>query len=344
MAATMKQIASIAGVSIGTVDRALKDKGRVAPEVAKRIKEIAKQLDYHPNTIAKSLVNKNKNITIGVITHIKPNRFYSEVMQGIENAAREIADYNVTVRIAYGSEFNHEIQLEQINKMINEGISALAIVPIDHPVIESRLSELQEQGLPIFFLGAFLDNVRPMAYIGTDYEKAGRIGAGLLHLLAADNKANVLAFSPTLNMFNHKKRIESLDNTLKERYPNIRLKETIELIQSPFQNYVMVRDILEENNDIDFIFTTSQQYVIEAIGDTIKETGRDIKVIAIDYNEFAKKGMQDGFIVATISQQPELQGYRCIHMIFDYLVKDMKPETEEYFTELRILINESLED
>ena len=343
MAATMKQIASIAGVSIGTVDRALKDKGRVAPDVAKRIKKIAKQLDYHPNTIAKSLVNKNKNITIGVITHIKPNRFYSDVMKGIENAAKEIADYNVNVRIAYGSEFNHEIQLEQINKMIEDGISALAIVPIDNPAIENKLKELQEGGLPIFFLGAFLDNVKPMAYIGTDYEKAGRIGAGLLHLLASDNKANVLAFSPTLNMFNHKTRIESLDKTLKERYPNIQLKGTIELMQSPFQNYVMVRDILKKDNDIDFLFTTSQQNVIEAIRDTIKETGRTIRVIAVDYNEFARKGMQDGFIAATISQQPELQGYRCIHMIFDYLVRDIRPETEKYFTELRILINESLD-
>ena len=46
MATTLKSIAEIAGVSIGTVDRALHNRGRVKPEVAARIKEIANELNY----------------------------------------------------------------------------------------------------------------------------------------------------------------------------------------------------------------------------------------------------------------------------------------------------------
>ena len=55
MAVTLKQIAEIAGVSRGTVDRALHDRGRVSPEVAERVRRIAEELGYHPNAVGQAL-------------------------------------------------------------------------------------------------------------------------------------------------------------------------------------------------------------------------------------------------------------------------------------------------
>ena len=71
MGVTLKQIAELAGVSVGTVDRALHDRGRVDPKVAQRIKLIAKELDYRPNTVAKSLSSRRRNLKITVIFHIQ---------------------------------------------------------------------------------------------------------------------------------------------------------------------------------------------------------------------------------------------------------------------------------
>ena len=47
--ATMKEIADLSGVSRGTVDRVLNGRGSVRPETAKRVMEIAEQLNYQPN-------------------------------------------------------------------------------------------------------------------------------------------------------------------------------------------------------------------------------------------------------------------------------------------------------
>lgn len=47
--ATIKEIAALAGVSRGTVDRVLNDRGAVNPETAEKIRKIAKELDYKPN-------------------------------------------------------------------------------------------------------------------------------------------------------------------------------------------------------------------------------------------------------------------------------------------------------
>ena len=56
MAVTAQQIAELAGVSRGTVDRALHNRGRVNPEVAAEIHKIAAELGYKPNLIGQALV------------------------------------------------------------------------------------------------------------------------------------------------------------------------------------------------------------------------------------------------------------------------------------------------
>ena len=58
--ATIKDIAREAGVSIGTVDRVLHDRGMVSPETKARILDVMKELDYKPNHAAQGLAIRKK--------------------------------------------------------------------------------------------------------------------------------------------------------------------------------------------------------------------------------------------------------------------------------------------
>lgn len=65
--ATIKEIAALAGVSRGTVDRVLNHRGSVNPETASKIEEIAKALDYRPNKAGITLAAQKKKLKLGVI-------------------------------------------------------------------------------------------------------------------------------------------------------------------------------------------------------------------------------------------------------------------------------------
>ena len=67
MAITLNQIAEICGVSRGTVDRALHNKGNVRPAVAERIKAVATEYGYTPNRAGLALSRASHPIRIGVI-------------------------------------------------------------------------------------------------------------------------------------------------------------------------------------------------------------------------------------------------------------------------------------
>lgn len=74
--ATIKEIAALAGVSRGTVDRVLNDRGAVNPETAEKIRKIAKELDYKPNRAGLVLAAQKKRLKLGVILFSTGNPFF----------------------------------------------------------------------------------------------------------------------------------------------------------------------------------------------------------------------------------------------------------------------------
>lgn len=96
-AATIKHIAIEGGVSIATVSRALNDKEGVGMETRKRILEISKRLDYHPNLQARGLVVKKPDVIGIVIPQTSEfafsNPYYSEILKGIGKRTRETGQH-----------------------------------------------------------------------------------------------------------------------------------------------------------------------------------------------------------------------------------------------------------
>jgi LacI family transcriptional regulator len=90
---TIKDIARVANVSHTTVSRALNNKSRIKNETKEKILAIAKELNYQPNFIARSLVIK-KTKTLGLVITNIANPFYTELAQGIETTVRGLG-YNI---------------------------------------------------------------------------------------------------------------------------------------------------------------------------------------------------------------------------------------------------------
>ncbi len=90
---TLKDIAHQLQVSASTVSRALSGDARVTEETRAKVKQVAQELGYRPNAIARSLRIKKTGMILLVVRDIK-NPFYLDIMAGIESSARE-AGYNV---------------------------------------------------------------------------------------------------------------------------------------------------------------------------------------------------------------------------------------------------------
>jgi len=87
--ATIKEVASAAGVSTQTVSRVINNRPDVSPETRKRVQEVIEQLDYRPSALARSLI-RQRSYTLGVVTaglkYIGPSRTLSGITSAAEGA------------------------------------------------------------------------------------------------------------------------------------------------------------------------------------------------------------------------------------------------------------------
>jgi len=88
MNVTIKDIANKAEVSYATVSRALNNKYGVNPKTRSRILQIAKDLNYSPNAIARGLVS-SRSYTIGLVLPDVTNPYFPAVAAGIEACSQE---------------------------------------------------------------------------------------------------------------------------------------------------------------------------------------------------------------------------------------------------------------
>jgi LacI family transcriptional regulator len=130
MALTIKDIAKLAGVSRGTVDRVLHDRGRVDPEVEQRIRAIVRECNYQPSRAAQQLSMRRQKLKIGFLCRTDTNGFWSIVIRSAEQMERELSEYGITVEKRFFDYCLPETQLEMIDELVAQEISALVIVPL----------------------------------------------------------------------------------------------------------------------------------------------------------------------------------------------------------------------
>src|SRR5438067_13366543 len=128
MRTTIKDVAKRAGVSIGTVSNVLNGKpGEYGADTRLRVLEAVRALDYHPNRVARSLVQQTSR-TLGVsivdqTQSLSANPYLAEVLDGLLTAARE-ASYNLTLYTSLG----REAEAPSVSDFIDRRIDDLCLI------------------------------------------------------------------------------------------------------------------------------------------------------------------------------------------------------------------------
>lgn len=342
MTVTIKQIAEMAGVSAGTVDRVINNRGKVKPETEKRIRTVADKLGYQPNKVAKSLALRKKNLTIGVISHVQKdyqNHAVSESLRGIAEGAKEYSDFGISLMMRYCRNFDPIHQLELIDELLQENICALAIMPINDPQIRGKLDQLSSQGFPVFCFTNDIETEFPHFYVGIDTYKTGCIAAGLFNLFApASHRLGVL-ISP-LSLLGNLNRLNGFTETLKTRYPSNLLSCTVEVADDDIDAYQKTQKLFLSHPEITACFLASG--ACHGILSALKELGLlgKIPIISIDTSQPVIDALKSHTISATISQNPYQHGYQTIKSICEMLFDNRIPENHHICVESTILIPE----
>lgn len=176
---TLRQVAELAGVSIKTASRALRQEGYVAPATAERVRTAARSIGYRVNAIASELRRGSVSTLVGLITGDLANPFYSRLARGVE---RELHPAGLQL-VTASSEENPAAESALVEALLQRRVRALLIVSAADE--HSALSDDLARGVPLVFLD------RPPVGLLADsvlIDNAAGAAAAVRHLVGAGHR------------------------------------------------------------------------------------------------------------------------------------------------------------
>ncbi|WP_423065932.1 LacI family DNA-binding transcriptional regulator [Devosia sp. CN2-171] len=165
---TIRDVARIAGVSIGTASKALNANGRLKQETRDKVREVAREIGYRPNDMAQSL-HRSRSMTVGIISTDSFGRFTLPIFQALEE---QFADRGIAIFMCNATD-DPERESQHLDQLLGKRIDGL--------VVTARRADKRPPvgplppGLPVIYVFTQADDDSAMSLLPDD-EGGARVG------------------------------------------------------------------------------------------------------------------------------------------------------------------------
>lgn len=320
----VKEIALRAGVSIGTVDRVLHERGGVSAETKASIEAIVAELGYKPNVLARHLsLNREYILHILLPKADQDSGYWGICLKGIEASKTELAAYGAKVEIDEFDRYDRKGCRKVLDRVVKDPGDGLLIAPVLPEELLAALCRLPSE-LPYVFFDGTLPEAFPFASIGQDSLKAGRTAGRLMSLLTP-GATRILAINAHAEDRHIRNRIEGFRNFFSELAASGVQVPLIEVVDA---------EGIDDNAKRDSVFerlfssgpTVGGILVPNASGHLVAEwlEGRSLKkgcaLLAWDLVPANEACLRSGSIDCIISQKPFEQGRLGLSLILRKVV------------------------
>lgn len=335
MAVTIQDIADKVGVSRGTVDRALNDRGRISPEVAERIKQTAAEIGYvHKARKRRNTESRKKKI--GIVTQLSDAAFMQEINRGILMAKKELGELGIEVIIKNRNSVDEEEQLASMEELLSQGIDGLAIMPVDSEKIREKMNKMTlEKNIPVVTFNSDIVGTKRVCFVGMDNKQSGRTAAGLFKMLTRGT-GKILVITGHFSSLLNNSRVDGLVEEIKQIAPALEIAG----VQGSFNQAEEVQKIVENAmmniSGINGIFIVSGGQ--KGISAAFENLGMDQRPYVVLYDQIPEneKLLKEDLADFLIDQNGFEQGYRPLRILADILLNGETPREEYFYTGIDI--------
>ncbi len=314
--ATISQIAARAKVSIGTVDRVVHNRGRVARETERRVRRAISELGYRPNIYASHL-SRAKSYHFGIVIprREQDSTFWESVVSGVEKAISELHHFRVRVTYFFYDRHAPGRFAPTAARVLAAGLDGLLVAPvIREPVL--ALIEKLPAGLPFVFINTSLDGMIPLSFIGQDSRQSGLVCGRLLSLLVP-RPSTVAAVLTVPDDHHIRERADGFEEAFRDvAGVTVREYELFDL-DHPDASSRALRSVIRDNPDLAGIFVANVavHYVAEYL-ETLPPSKKKLFLIGYDLVRRNIDLLNSGSIDFLISQKPERQSYQGVYALY----------------------------
>ncbi|MDR2941940.1 MAG: LacI family DNA-binding transcriptional regulator [Treponema sp.] len=312
---TVHEIAALAGVSIGTVDRVLHKRGRVSAETRAKIEAIIEKYQFTPNPIARSLKrNRPYRFCALVPQRDQDAGYWGQIITGIERAAGEIKPLGVETEIIEYDRYNPK-SFEKASCAVSAGkYDGLLFAPIMQKRTRSFVERMFAEKIPLVFADSDMPGTLPLCVIGQDSFRGGYLAGRLFHLFAGTVSAPAAVLDAHGDDYNITRRREGFLSYAKENNFPVIVRE-----YSDNSSDISVEEIarfLDEERHLSGLFITNS--MAHRAAEAVKQLKKKEPFLLVGYDLIPsnRQMLLQGSINAIISQRPGEQGREAVLTLF----------------------------
>lgn len=328
---TSKDIAQAAGTSQATVSYVLNERMDISipNETRKHIFDVAHQLGYRPNRIARSLIS-GKTQTIGVILNALGVEFEARIMFGIDKVCSE-NEYRMIISNASRSATSLS---NEVMQLLEQRVDGVIYIPDNcHFVNESSwLDELLDESVPCVLVDARAEGLRVDSVYSDDIAGARM---AVEHLLSKGNK-RIAFLHQGLCQSTIRDRLEGYRRAIEAA--GIDYDESL-VVEYPFGGDIeLIKSLIDMSSPVTAIFAVSDT-LIPDIMPFLRKLGihvpQDIALVGYSNSLFAK-----ALGLTSVDQYPERMGVIAMQRLLER-VKDYTLAPKELVVPTDLVIRES---
>ncbi|MDR1444734.1 MAG: LacI family DNA-binding transcriptional regulator [Treponema sp.] len=321
---TFKEIAELANVSIGTVDRVIYKRGRVAAETRARIEAIIEKYQFTPNPIARRLKrNRAYQFCAFLPRRDQDAGYWSQALEGIQEGAKEIAPLGVETEIIEYDRYDIRGFRRAAASLLAKKPDGIILSPVMPEKIKGLIAKIQGGGIPCVFFDAELPGANPLCAIGQDSFRGGYLAGRLMRLLAGKIIHPVGVLDAHGEDYHITRRRDGFLRYSEEQgFPTVVREyfgyKGVEISVDEIAFF------LKENPDLTGIFITN--CMAHRVAEAVKQEKRKEPFILVGYDLIPKNRelLRDGGIDAVISQRPEEQGRQALLNLYRHIVLEQQ--------------------
>ena len=318
----IKDIARMAGVSAGTVDRVLHNRGEVSGRTREKIEAVLKELDYRPNLYASALASKRHYKVAALLPKAGGYDYWIEVLRGVDLAAKEYASLNVNVEQILFDQYDSRDFEASADRLLDLNPDAVLLAPIFRDPSVFLASRLDKREIPYVFIDSDIAEANALSYFGMDSFQSGYLAAKLL-LADIEPQPDIAVFK--INRYGNvgsnqsDLRYQGFQKYVEENLPHHRLRLVMLHPSDDRLNLQTIRDFFIQYPEVrEGITFNSRAFRIAYYLDDLQRS--PFRLLGYELLLPNVKALKEGKIRYLLSQRPELQGYRGMKALCEYKV------------------------
>ena len=339
----IKDIAQLSGVSVGTVDRVLHNRGRVSEDALKKVLKVLDQIDYKPNVIARTLGSNRTYRIAALIPDPGQDPYWASSMAGITQAQNEWLRYGVDV-VPYFFNLYEKRSFREVAEAITVDLpDGILMAPIFYNETLPYFNRFQSIGIPYVLFNTNIEQVHSLSFIGQDLYQSGKVGGELMQL-ALLGEPGILAVLHLNEDLGNSVHLAEKERGFRQYFQGNSNKYEIKTLNlySPSNGTLedQVTGLLDKCSLKGiFVSTSKATFLIASILEKYKKAR--VKLIGYDMLEENIRFMQKGVISFLINQNPKRQAFLGVNHLVSHLILK-KPAPAKELLPLEIISPENI--